>query len=151
MTAANIKRARARSCAMAGPSLVSGRDALSPHSFASHSHRDVLAISGDPAPGAGAVAARDHALLVDLGDDLAVTGKQRLGRAHLRAQRQLALQHAVGAVLLVFLDAAGHFRAAAACAIGALVHLAARAEVAELRILRRAERAGVEAVAAADA
>ena len=35
--------------------------------------------------------------------------------------------------------------------IGALVHLAARAEVADPRILRRAERAGVEAVAAADA
>src|SRR6185369_7719528 len=41
------------------------------------------------------------------------------------------------------------FRAAGA--IGALVHLAARTEVADLRILRRAERAGVEAVAAADA
>src|SRR5712672_3551432 len=36
-------------------------------------------------------------------------------------------------------------------AIGALVHLAARAEIADARILRRAERAGVEAVAAADA
>src|SRR5262249_19152325 len=39
----------------------------------------------------------------------------------------------------------------AARAVGALVHLAARAEVADLRILRRSERAGVEAVAAADA
>src|SRR5207302_10849891 len=34
---------------------------------------------------------------------------------------------------------------------GALVHFAARSEVAELGILRSAERAGVEAVAAADA
>ena len=39
----------------------------------------------------------------------------------------------------------------AAGAVGALVHLAARAEIADARILRRAERAGVEAVAAADA
>ena len=36
-------------------------------------------------------------------------------------------------------------------AIGAFVHLAARAEIADARILRRAERAGVEAIAAADA
>src|SRR5207344_1242360 len=36
-------------------------------------------------------------------------------------------------------------------AIGAFVHLAARAEVADLGVLRRAERAGVEAIAAADA
>jgi hypothetical protein len=50
------------------------------------------------------VAALDHALLVDLGDDLAVAGEQRLGRAHLRTQRQLALQHAIGAVFPVFLD-----------------------------------------------
>src|SRR6266852_1396327 len=115
------------------------------------SHRDSLAISSPPAPGAGAVAALDHAFLVDLGDDLAVACEQRLGRAHLRAQRQLALRHAIGAVLLVFLNAAGRFRATAAGAIGALVHLAARTEVADARILRRAERAGVEAVAAADA
>src|SRR6202008_1316311 len=39
----------------------------------------------------------------------------------------------------------------AAGAEGALVHLAARTEVADLRILRRAERTRVEAVAAADA
>src|SRR5262249_7516592 len=42
-------------------------------------------------------------------------------------------------------------RLGAAGAVGALVHLAARAEVADLRVLRRAERAGIEAVAAADA
>src|SRR5439155_13597956 len=39
----------------------------------------------------------------------------------------------------------------AARAIRAFVHLAARAEVADLGILRRAERARVEAIAAADA
>src|SRR4029077_13616721 len=102
-----------------------------------------------PPPRAGAVAALEHALLVDLGDDLAVAGEQRLGRAHLGAQRQLALRDTVGAVLLLFL--LGAVGLGAAGAEGALVHLAARAEVADLRILWRAERAGVEAVAAADA
>src|SRR5207244_4175475 len=115
------------------------------------SHCNSLVIGGQPAPGARTVSALDHALLVDLGDDLAIAREQRLGGAHLRAQRQLALQHAVGAVFVVFLDAAGNLRPAAAGAIGALVHLAARAEVAELGILRRAERAGVEAITAADA
>src|SRR4029453_17919987 len=115
------------------------------------SHRNPLAICRHPAPGAGAVAALDHALLVDLGNDLAVTCEQRLGRAHFRAQRQLALEHAVGAVFVVFLAAAGDFRPATTGTIGALVHLAARAEVADLGILRRAERAGVETIAAADA
>src|SRR5262249_32414409 len=71
------------------------------------------------------------------------------GRAHLRAQRQLALGQPVGAVLLVLFLGAVRLRPARA--IGALVHLAARAEVADLGILRRAERAGVEAIAAADA
>src|SRR5262249_24431035 len=73
----------------------------------------------------------------------------RLGRAHFRAQRQLARGQPVGAVFLVlFLRAVG---LGAAGAIGALVHLAAGAEIAHLRILRRAERARVEAIAAADA
>src|SRR5260370_13583148 len=93
----------------------------------------------------------DHALLVYLGDDFAVPRKQRLGRAHLRAERQLALEHTVGAVFTVFLAAPGTFIPTAASTIGALVHLAARAEIAKLRILRRAERTCVEAVAAADA
>src|SRR5260370_606267 len=93
----------------------------------------------------------EDALLVCLGDDFAVTHKQRLGRAHLRAERQLALEHTVGAVFTVFLAAAGNFIPTAASTIGALVHLAARAEVADLGILRRAKRACVEAVAAADA
>src|SRR5262249_12610520 len=80
---------------------------------------------------------------------LAVTGEQRLGRAHFRAQRQLALDQPVGAVLGVVLGRVLGVRAAGA--VGALVHLAARAEVSDARILRRAQRAGVEAVAAADA
>src|SRR6267143_1054851 len=122
-----------------------------PCSFAQRSHFDPLAIGGRPAPGARAVAALDHTLLVYLGDDLVVTRKQRLGRAHLRAQRQLALEHAVGSVFTVFLAAAGNFVPAAASTIGALVHLAARAEVADLGILRSTERACIEAVAAADA
>src|SRR5262249_53186615 len=106
-------------------------------------------ISGLPAPGARAVAALHHPLLVDLGDDLAVAGEQRLGRAHLGAQRQLALGEAVRAVFLVLDRAVIGLRPARA--IGALVHLAARSEVADAWILRRPERAGVEAIAAADA
>src|SRR5882672_12441597 len=113
------------------------------------SRRDGLAIRHLPAPGAGAVAALGDALLEDLRDDLAVAGEQRLGRAHLGAQRQLARREPVGAVFLVFLGRAVRFRTAGA--EGALVHLAARTEVADLRILRRAERACVEAIAAADA
>src|SRR5581483_11530412 len=81
--------------------------------------------------------------------DLAVARQQRLGRAHLGAQRQLAFGQPVGAVFLVLGLAAVGFRAAGA--VGALVHFAARPEVADFRILRRAERAGVEAVTAADA
>src|SRR5262245_33963038 len=111
--------------------------------------RDRLTIGRLPTPGAGAVAALDHALLVDLRDDLAVAGQQRFGRAHLRAQRQLALRQAIGAVLLVLRQRAVRLRSAGA--IGAFVHFAARAEVADPRILRRAERTGVEAIAAADA
>src|SRR5581483_11688354 len=52
-------------------------------------------------------------------------------------------------VLLVFLRRVVGFRTTGA--IRALVHLAARTEVADLRILRRAEWTGVEAIAAADA
>src|SRR4029077_16922534 len=65
------------------------------------------------------------------------------------ARRQLALGQAVAAVLLELRLAAVGFRAAGA--EGALVHLAAQAERTGLRELRRTERAGVEAVAAADA
>src|SRR5688572_25219957 len=108
-----------------------------------------IAVGSLPAPHAGAVTALHHPLLVDLGDDRAVPGQQRLGRAHLGANRQLAFGEAVGAVFGVLGRRGVGFRTART--IGALVHLAARPEVADLRILRRAERTGVEAVTAADA
>src|SRR3546814_15337811 len=44
--------------------------------------------------------AGDHTLAVDVGHLVAVAAEQRLGRAHLRAERQLALGQAVAAVLL---------------------------------------------------
>src|SRR5580658_3741137 len=56
---------------------------------------DILVIRRQPAPGTRAVAALRDALLVDLADDLAVAGEQRLGRAHLGTHRQLALAEAV--------------------------------------------------------
>src|SRR4051794_37695744 len=71
--------------------------AVPPLSF-SCLRRDGLAVGGLPAPRARAVAALADALLVDLRDDLAVAGKQRLGRAHLGAQRQLAFGQTIGAV-----------------------------------------------------
>src|SRR5690606_24615861 len=43
-----------------------------------------------PAPRLWAAAALQHALAIDVGDHVAVTREQRLGRTHLRAQRQLA-------------------------------------------------------------
>src|SRR5215510_9862419 len=113
------------------------------------SGRDGLAIGGAPSPGTGAVATLDHALLVDLGDDLAITGEQRFRRAHLGAQRELAFGEPIAAVLDEFGLCVVGLRAASA--VGALVHLAARSEVAHPRILRCAERARVEAIAAADA
>src|SRR5215468_11045631 len=106
-------------------------------------------IRSPPAPGPGAVAARDDALLVDLSDDLTVAGQERLGRAHLSAQRKLALGQAIGTVFLEL-----HLRIVglrATGAKGALVHLAARTEVADSRVLWCAEGAGVEAITAADA
>ena len=60
--------------------------------------RDVLAISGHPTPGTGAVAAFHHALLVDLDNHLAIAREQRLGRADLGAKRQLAFGEAVGTI-----------------------------------------------------
>src|SRR5262249_53577204 len=110
---------------------------------------DGFAIRHLPAPGAGAVATLGDAILVDLRDDLAVAGEQRLGRAHLGTERQFAFRQPIGAVFHELRLAAVRLRAAGA--IGALVHLAARAEVADLGILRCAEWAGVEAIATADA
>src|SRR5262249_1037598 len=46
-------------------------------------NRDRLFIGSLPAPGAGAVTAFHHALLVDLRDDVAIASKQRFCRAHL--------------------------------------------------------------------
>src|SRR5581483_1015289 len=47
------------------------------------SGRNRLVIGGLPAPGAGAITALGHPLLVNLRDDLAIAGQQRFGRAHL--------------------------------------------------------------------
>src|SRR6267142_295241 len=70
-----------------------------------------------------------------------------LGIQALRVECDLALAETVGAVLGVLSRSRVCLRHARA--IGALVHLAARPEVSNLRVLRRAERTGVEAVAAA--
>src|SRR5574338_778766 len=85
---------------------------------------DRFAIGGLPSPGAGAVAALRHPLLVDLGNDIAVAGEQRFCRAHLGTQRQLAFGQPVGAVLLELLLA--EVGVGPAGAERALVHLAAR-------------------------
>src|SRR6185437_1271970 len=118
-------------------------------SLFARSDLDRFVIGRLPAPGTGAVAAFHHAFLVNLRDDFAVAGEQGLRRAHLGAKRQLALRKTVGAVFRVFGGGVVGFRPARA--EGAFVHLAARAEIADARILRRAERTGVEAVTAADA
>src|SRR5258708_6894741 len=124
---------------------------LRPTARCAGSDGDVLLISRQPAPGAGAIAALRHPLLVDLGDDRAVAGEERFGGAHLGAERQLALAETVRAIFGVFRGAARGFRPAAAGAVGAFVHLATGAEIADPRILRRPEGTGIEAVAAADA
>src|SRR5258707_11869540 len=87
-TAPRMKRARANRPVIAHPPVVLVRRHARAASFAwRRLHCDPLAIGGHPAPGPGAVAALDHALLVDLGDDLAVTRNQRLGPTHFGAQR----------------------------------------------------------------
>src|SRR6201991_4087464 len=110
---------------------------------------NALVIGRLPAPCARTIAALYHALLVDFGNDGAIAGKQRLGRAHLGANRQFALDKTIGAILGVFCRRIVVFRST--CAVSALVHLAARAEVSDLRILGCTERTGVEAISAADA
>src|SRR5262245_1355589 len=115
----------------------------------SSSGLDCLAIGGLPAPGAGAVTAFHDALFVNLGDDFAVAGEQRLCRTHLGAKRQFAFGETVRPVFLVFFLAA--IGLGTASAIRALIHFAARSEISDLRILRRPERTGIEAVATADA
>ena len=47
-------------------------------------------IGGQPAPGARTVSALDHALLVDLGDDLAIAREQQAKAWELRATASLA-------------------------------------------------------------
>jgi hypothetical protein len=69
-----------------------------------------------------------------------VAGEQRFGRAHLGADRELALGQAVAAVFTELLGRAVGLRAAAAG--GALVHLIPGTEVADLRVLRDVDRAG---------
>src|ERR1700676_5394526 len=78
-----------------------------PPRLARGSHLDVLVVGGRPPPGAGAVTAHQYPLLIDLGDDLAVSGEQRFGRAHFGAERQLSFEKPVGAVFRVFRAAAG--------------------------------------------
>src|SRR5690606_37716947 len=120
-----------------------------PMSWPVSSARSLGVIGGRPTPGARSVTAPERTFTVDLGNHVTVAGQQRAGGAHLRAERQLALGDAVAAVLLVFDRRVVGLRAA--CTVGALIHFSARAEVRRLRILRCAERAGVEAVAAPDA
>ncbi len=108
-----------------------------------------LAICRPPTPQFGAAAAVQHAVAQDVGNDLAVPRQQRLGRTHLGADRQLAFGQTVAAVFLeLFLRAVGR---GAAGAEGAFVHLAAQAEFAVGRKLRRAEGASVGTIAATDA
>src|SRR5258705_3118872 len=129
---------------------LSGIAAVSaPRARRGSSHRNSFVIRSRPSPCTAGVTARLDAVTVDLGDDVAVPGQERLGRAHLGADRELAGRQTVGAVFLVLCRGPIGFRATRA--VGAFVHLAARTEVADLGILRRAERAGVEAIAAADA
>src|SRR3569833_1156772 len=59
---------------------------------------DVLMIGRQPTPRAGTVAASQDPFLVDLGDDIAVTGGRRRGRARRGAQRRRAGAGAGGAV-----------------------------------------------------
>src|SRR6185436_1018135 len=95
-------------------------------------------VGGGPSPDLAALAARGHALAVDIGEDIAFPAEQRLGGAHLGAHRQLAFGETIAAVLLVLGFGVVGFRAAGA--ERALVHLAAHAERPGLRKLRRAER-----------
>src|SRR5882672_6731954 len=99
----------APSCQKPGGSIVQLRPCAPPPRYyapARPSGFDRLPIGGLPAPCTRAVAAFHHALLVDLGDDFAVAGQQRLGRAHLGAERQLALGQTVRPIFIILLLAA---------------------------------------------
>src|SRR3569623_1071826 len=125
------------SCALAQP--------LQP----SESRSDRLPVGCLPAPCAGAVTPLGHPFLVDQGNDFAVARQKRFGRTHLGALRQFSFGETIGAVLFIFLLAAFGFRAAGA--ERAFVHLTARSEVADLRVLRRAKGTSIETIAAANA
>src|SRR5215210_1114624 len=108
-----------------------------------------IAIGCLPAPHSRTITALHHAFLVDLCNDGAIAREQRLGGAHLGADRELALGETVGAVLGVFGGRGVCLRSARA--VGALVHLAAGAEVSDFGILRCPKRTCVETVATPDA
>src|SRR6185312_7033150 len=90
-----------------------------------------------------------HAVAIDIGDHVAISTEQRLRRAHFGARGKLPFRETIAAVFLELRGRSIGFRAS--CTERALVHFAADAEGAGLRKLRRAERARVETVAAADA
>src|SRR5258707_2731117 len=113
------------------------------------SRRNRFFVGSLPTPSTGAVPALRYALLVDLGDDIAIAGEERFGRAHFCAQRQLAFRQTVIAVLFKFFLAAVSVRAAGA--EGAFIHLAAGTGIANFRILPGAERTRVKSVTAPDA
>ena len=119
------------------------------HEYAKGGLAALLLVCRAPAPGTRTKAARDNAFAVDARNDIAVTGQQRFGRTHFGADRQLAFGDPVAAVFLEFRF--GVVLLGATGAEGTFVHLAARPKVARLRILRRAEGAGVEAVTATNA
>src|SRR6185436_14806090 len=118
---------------------------------------DALAVGSLPTPGTRTVTTTHNALFEDLRDDLAVASQQRLCRAHLSAERQLAFGKTVGAVAreLTVLSIAVLGRRQVgfgpASAVGTFVHLSARPKIPDFRVLRCTEWTRVEAVAAADA
>src|SRR6185437_16148058 len=90
-----------------------------------------------PSPSAGSIPAFGHAFLINLGDDIAVAGQQRLCRAHLCTQWELAFSQTIGSVFFKLFLAVVGIRATSA--ESALVHFSARTEITHLRILRRPE------------
>src|SRR3982750_1729303 len=91
-SAARTARNAWRAYVIAGLPLLSLVEGKPAGGLPARSDGDGFAVGGLPAPRARAVAALDHTRLVDLRDDLAVAGEQGLGRAHLGAERQLALR-----------------------------------------------------------
>src|SRR5512136_559815 len=83
-------------------------------------------VSRSPSPGIRPAAALDHALDVDVGNDIAVSAQEGLRRAHLGTQRQLAFGDPVTSVELIFFNRPVRQRAAGA--EGTLVHLAPGSE-----------------------